>query len=310
MRYYTILIKDFASGKVIKSWSSKDTAGNTLSGALNIEIDAPVFTLDIPMGAAYLRIWGISLKDIGQASDYNFQTIEVYAGMAKGLPLANPQQAGLIFAGTIQQCFGNWQAKTMTLDFVVNPPWGTPGNPINLTMNWKKGTPLAQAIQQTMQTAFPTYPPPVININPNLVLSHDEPVAYATLTQFAQYIQQVSADITGNAVRITIKSNQINIYDDTYKPNPIEISFFDLVGQPTWIAFNQVQFKAIMRADLDVGDYIKLPPNQATTTAQSFSQYRDSSVFQGAFQISRVRHIGNFRQPLADAWVTVVDCYT
>jgi hypothetical protein len=37
------------------------------------------------------------------------------------------------------------------------------------------------------------------------------------------------------------------------------------------------------------------------------SQFRNSSVFQGNFQVTQVRHVGNYRQPDASAWATTID---
>ena len=82
-----------------------------------------------------------------------------------------------------------------------------------------------------------------------------------------------------------------------------------MIGQVTWIDYQTVQLNCVMRADLHVGDYIKMPPGQVTTTAQSYSQFRQGSVFQGTFQISRIRHVGNFRQPMGEAWITTIDAY-
>jgi hypothetical protein len=53
-----------------------------------------------------------------------------------------------------------------------------------------------------------------------------------------------------------------------------------------------------------------MPPQALfTTTAAAQSQYRDKSAFQGKFQISVARHIGNFRQPDASAWVSVFNAF-
>src|ERR1700752_2385438 len=125
MRFYDIKITDPKSGKLIQQFTSLNTLGQTIPGALNVELDIPVFRMAEPAGAAYVRVWGISIKDIGQAFDLNGKNIEVSAGMAKGLPLANPKQSGLILQGTIQQAFGNWQGFDQTLDFVVNVTSGS-----------------------------------------------------------------------------------------------------------------------------------------------------------------------------------------
>ena len=286
--------------------------GVTLPGALNIELDVPVYDFANPTGAAVLRVWGVGLKQIGQSSDMNGKTIQIYAGMAKGLPLANPAQAGLILQGTIFQAFGNWQGVNQTLDFVIYPQTGSADSPMNIVLDWKAGAPLSTAIGTTLQTAFPTYTQ-TINISPNLVLPNDEPGYYQSLAQFSRYISDISKKIIGgtySGVRIIIKNGAFYVYDGTTPTTPKPIVFTDLIGQPTWIDLATIQIPCVLRADLQVGDYISMPQTQVITSAQSYSQYRNSLVFQGSFQIVYVRHVGNFRQPDGTSWITVINAVT
>ena len=314
MRYYHIQVSDPASGKVLKDYTSY-VNGASDPGALNVEMDIQVAPYDTPVGGSFVRVWGIPLTDIGQAADLNFKNIVVYGGMQKGLPLANPAQAGLLVSGVVNQAFGNWRDVDMTLDMILVA--GTTGSssspsplaPTNLTQNWKAGTPLSAAIATTLATAFPKLTPK-INISPNLVLAHDEPGFYGNLAQYAKYLNDVSKSIIGGTyegVRVTIQENSFVVYDGTTTKTPVQIAFNDLVGQVTWKAPNVVNITTIMRADLHVGDYVKLPPGQITTTAASLSQYRQGSVFNGVFQITNVRHVGNFRADSGDYWVSVYD---
>lgn len=309
MRYYRIDITDPASGKV-QTYTSFFN-GATDPGALNVELDIPVVPYAIPMGLAWVRVWGISLQSISQAQNLVGKGIKVYGGMQKGLPLANPQQSGLLVEGTIQQCYGNWQGVNMTLDVIIQPAAGNIEAPVNLTINWPAGQPMATALDATLATAYPTFTRS-IDINAALVLPNTETGYYDSLLQFAQWVKNLSASIIGGTYRgvdILVKENAITVFDSTTQSDPKMIAFTDLIGQPTWIGAISQQFKAVMRADLKAGDFIKLPPNQAVTTPQSYSQYRQGSAFSGVWQIGQVRHVGNFRQPSADAWVTVVDCF-
>lgn len=313
MRYYKIIITDPVTNKVIKTWTSLASDGSAIPGALNIELDFPVYNLDASNGAAYLKVWGISIQDIGQSFDLNFKNIQVFAGMSKGLPLANPAQAGLILQGTIQQAFGNWQDINQSLDFMISAQTGSPDAPVNIVSTWNANTLLATSIKNTLLVAFPNYTAN-INISPNLVLNQDEPGYYQSLGQFAQYIKNVSQHIIGvdgyNGVSITIKENQFNVYDGTTKTTPKAIGFTDLIGQPTWGQSGVINFKCVMRSDINVGDYISMPKGiMVTTTAQSYSQYKNKTAFDGSFQVSQVRHVGNFRQQDANSWVTVFDAY-
>lgn len=311
MRYYKIRITDPETGALVKEYSSLNSLGQNIPGALNIELDIPVFRMAEPAGAAYVKVWGISIKEISQAFDLNNKNIEVYAGMQKGLPLANPKQAGLILQGTIQQAFGNWQALDQSLDMVVNVIGGSAKDPKNLVLNWRKGETLGESIKASLAIAFPDFQCE-INTSSNLVLNQDETGYYETITQFADYVKIVSQHILGDkyqGVDILVQNKKFIVYDGTTQTTPKEVKFVELIGQPTWIDFGVVQFKCVMRADLNVSDYVKLPPGQVTTTAQSYSQYRDGSVFSGVFQVDQVRHVGNFRQPDASSWVTVFDVH-
>lgn len=310
MRYYNIVITDPNSGKVLRQFTSFPNGKND-PGALNIELDLPVAPYAIPMGDAgtQVRVWGPSLADISQAANFNNANIAVYGGMQKGLPLANPAQAGLLAQGYIYQAFANWAGTNMTLDLMMlpGPSPKVIGQSSNLSFNWKAGTNLASAIKATLATAFPALTAD-ININPKLIIANDEVGAYQNLVQFAQMIKELSADIIGGnyqGVDIQVTQSTFKVYDGTNQAAPRLISFLDLIGQPTYYAPNLISVTCVMRADIGIGDIIMLPPGQVTTTAQSLSQTRTGSVFQGKYQVIQMRHIGNFRQPNAEDWVTV-----
>lgn len=339
MRYYSIVISDPATGEVfvpnvnnkpgfskvspgalvstyssLKSGMTPSMQGSTRMGAQNIELDIQAAPLHIPTGAAYLKIWGISLAEISQASNLNNMSIEIYGGMAKGLPLANPAQSGLLIQGSIQQAFGNWVAVNQTLDIMINTPYGEATKPRNIVLQWKRGQKLADAIDNSLAVAFPEYKR-VININSNLVLTSDqEPGYFQTAAQFAFYLRQLSISILGGdypGVDVLLTQDTFSVYDNTTLSTPTELKFTDLIGQPTWIGFNQIQVNCVMRADLDVGDYVQMPKLPLlTTTSASQSQYssnKNKSGFQGIFKITRMRHVGNYRQPPGEAWVTAYE---
>ncbi|MBV8060463.1 MAG: hypothetical protein JO253_02915 [Alphaproteobacteria bacterium] len=312
MRYYRIRITNQDTGELIKEFTSLNTLGQTIPGALNVEFDIPVFRMAEPAGAAYVKVWGISIQDIGQALDLTNRNIEIYAGMQKGLPLANPKQSGLILQGTIQQAFGNWQAMEQSLDLIVNVIGESASDPKNITLNWRKGQALGDAVKATLAIAFPAYTAQ-ISTTQNLVLNQDEVGYYENITQFADYVKIVSQHIVNDpayqGVDILVKDKTFIISDGSTAKTPKNIEFTDLIGQPTWIAFSSIIFKCVMRADISVGDYIKMPPSPQITTAQSYSQYRDKAAFNGVFVVKEARHMGNFRQPDANSWVTTFEAY-
>ena len=311
MRYYKIVLTNPETGNA-RTFTSLSPEGKNLPGALNVELDVPVVPFATPYGAAFVHVDGVSLADIGQASDFNGSAISVYAGMTKGLPLANPAQAGLIAQGYVFQAYGNWIGTEQSLDLIINPGTGTGADPKNIVFNWKKGTPFADAVTSTLTTAFPGYTV-AVSVNPRLVLPADEVGYYATTGQFAAYLKSMTAAILGGGyagVDVILTEKAFSVYDGSTISAPKAIAFPDMIGQPTWIDPLTVQVKLVMRADLGVGDFIKFPPAQVTNPGTTSPFVNAKSTFQGAFQVGAIRHVGNFRQPDAASWVTVVNAYS
>ena len=311
MRYYTINFLDPKTRKVVKTYTS--FPGNqTDLGALDIELDLLVKDQTAAtLTGAFVAIYGVPITDIKQASNFNGYLVEVFAGMQKGLPLANPTQAGLLMSGLILQAYGNWIGveQTLTLQIVGGPDGpGSPENPKNLVLTWRAGQNLASAITTTLQTAFPGCTVNC-NLSPNLVLSHDETGYYQSLEQFGYIVRHLSVSLMGKdypGVSIVLKEKVFTVYDGTSQAKPKEIVFTDLIGQPTWVAANTIQMAVVMRADISIGDYLTLPKTAITTTPASFSQERTNSIFQGTYIVNSVRHVGRFRQADAGSWVTVL----
>jgi hypothetical protein len=84
MRYYRITIKKRDGSLFRPAGLGVDLAGASFSsyipafggqlgrsdpGALDVELDLPIGPFCLPMGGAFCRVWGVGLKDIGQASD-------------------------------------------------------------------------------------------------------------------------------------------------------------------------------------------------------------------------------------------------
>lgn len=311
MRFYEINFYDPDTGVQIGPSITTMPKGVFDPNYLNIELDIPVVEMAVPAGSAFVRIWGISIAAIAQGFNFNGLRIAVFGGMSKGLPLANPKQQGLLLQGVVQNAFGNWQGTTQTLDMIVQFDGGTIDEEKNLVLAWGAGTKLADAIRATLAIAFPGYSAN-INISDNLVLGHDAPGYYQTIGQFASYVKQASQDILGTdyqGVSITIRDKTFYVYDGTTETTPTKIAFIDLIGQPTWLSLFQINFKTAMRGDIAVGDYIQMPPGQSMLSQKSYSQFKQGSVFTGIFQVDKVRHVGNARQPTADTWVTVFDAH-
>lgn len=319
MRRYSIQIEGGTGGPLGNGTYDSQINGTNNPGALLVELDLPIISYDLPAGAALVRIWGISLKDISQASNNNNKNIKVFGGFGIGLPLANPAQYGLLLQGYVFQAYGNWIMNTQTLDLIVlagSAPAADvkQGAPVNLSLNWPAGTTLSDAITQALKAAYPTYTAN-ISISPNLKFSGDLPGSYQNLKQFATYVRQVSQSIMNNpsypGVGITLQGTTFTISDGTQtQSKATAIAFQDLVSQPTWINAPSIQFRTAMRSDLKVGDNITLPKTQITNSAAAQTSLVNQTVaFQGSFQIQTMRHVGHSRQSDAASWVTVFDAF-
>lgn len=319
MRYYRIVVRDRMGGPVAKlaggkpfewtSWNGKRTD----PGALDIEMDLNVRYFASPLAGSYVRIWGIDIATISQAADLNGKFIEIYGGMQKGLPLADPKQSGLLATGTIQQAFSNWIGVDMTLDMYFTAGNTLPTAPFVISFDWRAGTPMADAIVASLKTKFPTpefsY---TTRISPRLVMQTHQPGFAESMLQFAKAVNQISKGIIRDpgygGVQILLKATEFIIDDGTQRREPIAIKYTDLVGQVTWQSFATLSITTVMRSDIQAGDTVTLPPRQqAITMQQSYSAQRPRDTFKGQFLINSARHVGRLRNAQSQAWVTVFD---
>ena len=312
-RYYEIKIEGGPT-------YSSHPGGQFDPNSLNIELDLTVLGNATPDQNCYLKIWGVGLPAISKANQLFGKSISIRGGMGKGLPLANPAQAGvLIDGGLITRPFGNWNMTDQALEMIiasggkhiaqqgVNPH----SSNSHIVLNWKKGQPLGQALQQALSSAFPGAKI-ALNIAQNIVAPQDQHSFHANLQQLSYFVGRISQQIVGGnyqGVSIVPKGNQISVFDGP-KQGKGQVSFTDLVGQPVWIDSKKIQFKTVMRADIDIGASVTLPPtwiNSSPQGASSAPSGASQQGIQGAFQITSVRHVGNFRQPSGDAWVSIFE---
>lgn len=349
MRYYDIkfldpdgqLLQDFGMARQgIKSTYTSFDNGATIPGALNVEFNIPQAPWATPQQGSWLRIWGVGIEELAnsnklapvmQGNDLKLCGIKIDAGMKEGLPLAKPAQAGTIVQGSIFQPFGNWQYTNQTLEMTLLPAVGvTAGQQIKIEWNAPKEQPLKGAIQKALETALPNYNVRVRINEDKLKLPYDSVGPYTSLSQFATMLLKLTNQsafagiplIGGGkyaGVNIRVVGRTLTVYDGSVEYNdqntfdsPKEIAFEDLIGQPTWIGPASINFKAVMRADINVGDFIKMPQTLAIPYVLSIpgasipgAPSRNNSAFQGKWVVVTARHIGNFRNPTADSWCTV-----
>jgi hypothetical protein len=285
--------------------------GTTNPAALNIELDLCVYGASFGDVTSYVRIWGLSLAELGSAFNLSNKNIKIFGGMAKGYPLANPQQAGLLGQGQIGQAFGNWIGTDMTLDMYVR---AHAPEESNFTFTWAKGEPLSAMIQRTMKVVAPNQKLQ-INISANRVANADKPGVVATFTQFAQVV----SNLTNGEVMISSNGQTVFVFETAtaQKNGAKQIAFQDLLGQVTWVQPQVVQAKLVMRGDLSIGDTVQFPEGLISTTSQnampgyggtSSQNPANKLTFSGKFTIMQVQHWGNSRQPDAQSWNTTINC--
>ncbi|MDE2469453.1 MAG: hypothetical protein KGL35_12080, partial [Bradyrhizobium sp.] len=152
------------SGKLVKEWTSHP-GGVFDPHALNITFDVPVTLGGSPVHQPTIIVEGVSLQDITNAQQYsgtvqNGQIVGgtnlvLRGGMQAGLPLANPDQAGLLVQGTVFQSWGNWIGTDMALTLLIVPTIYRYNAPGNIVFTWNVGQTLQAALQQTLGIAFP-----------------------------------------------------------------------------------------------------------------------------------------------------------
>jgi hypothetical protein len=334
MRYYSIVIGAETAGPLGNPSSAPSgNAGATFTnqiggkyarGAPLVELDIPIAGYAEPAGQATAIIWGVSLAQISQGADFQGAPVTISGGMQAGLPLATAAaatQQGVLVSGIVLQSYGNWMGVNQSLGLTISTDGGvTQDVGCNLHFTWPKGQLLADMIKQTLAIAYPSLTPN-INISPSLVLPADEPGVYYTIQQFARYVKNVSQDIVNGSnpnafypgVDIVIKDKTINIFDGSTQTTPKQINFQDLIGQPTWIDAYDIQFNTVMRADISIGDTIQLPSQLqflSLTGANSQSQARSQTAFQGTWTVNFIRHVGNSRAPDAQSWITTFRAYS
>lgn len=315
-------------GRTIAHWTTHPSgrSGRADPGALQIDIDVSIQAQDTPV-TSNLRIYGLPLKTIADTKSLFDATIEVSAGFGPGLPLATlaSKAAGPILKGKIYQAFGTWEGTDTRLDLVVvastttPSPAGGPNPPRvtkNLTIDWKKDTPLAKPLEATLRQAFPDMKI-VMDISSKIVARQNQPGFFSGMSQLALYARRISQDILGGGavgVSIVDQLGELRVSDGTSSGSKKKVDPNMLIGQPTWFEPNKVFFKTVMRADIKVLDQVELPKtffnsSMSAATKDSNAATGQLGISGGTFTIEAIRHIGASRAPSADAWVTVFTAY-
>jgi len=320
MRYYKVVIsppQGVSNGFNPVVYTSLTPLGGNNGSALQIELDVFQTYYHQPAQAGYIKLSGVTFQDLNTSANFNpsgnnYCGVQIFVGMSKGLPYANPQQAGMIINGSILQAFGNWQGNQTSLDLIVIPTTYVIPNDVNLSFNWQKGQTLQQAVTNTLNKAYPGVPVSG-SFSSDLIYTETQAQLPMTLIPFSKYVNQVSKQIITNSdyqgASIANTPDGFYLTDGTNtEVSVIDIDFVDLIGNVTWINSFTIQFKVTMRADLNIGNLITLPRGiPYVNTAGSFSQARSNISFDGTYLINSIRHVGNNRQPDGNSWCTIIE---
>lgn len=310
MRRYQITCGSF-------TWDSAP-GGSPDPNALLVDLDLSVVSADVGTGAGSVRIWGVGLQTILQANQLYGQQISVYGGMAKGLPLAKPQQFGLLATGIVTQAYGDWEGvnQFLVINFVPggSPPCSGGPNPMppkkNIIFNWQKGQPLGPAIQAALQSGYPGMQV-TLNLAQQLTAQQDQVGYYPSLRDFNYYLRRITQQMVGGpyqGVSIDASQGSLQVFDQ--QPQSGSLSQEDFVGFPVWIEVQTIQCKMVMRGDITLLSNITLPQtwvNNSQSGAPVGSYFDQNAALQGTFWVRSLRHVGSSRAPAGDAWVTIIE---
>ena len=324
MRFYNITIAPPIENPESFSaftFSSQSGIGDNNYSALRVDLDFFQDWFHQPSANGHVKIWGIDLKDLNQKGDLNpvlinktfqYKQIIIQVGMSKGLPFANPRQAGLAIYGSIIQAFATWQGTEVGLDLVFIPSNINPNVQANIPAIWQKKTELTDIVKTALNTAYPNT---LVNgsFSTGLKWTENTQSQNFNLINFAQAVNDISKIINKKpnylGASITINNNGFYLSDNGVTPTAAKTIFFtDVIGNLTWLGRNLIQAKVVMRADINVGDYITFQQNiPVLNVVNNESQYRNNLSFNGTFWVTRVHHMGSSRQADGNAWVTVID---
>jgi hypothetical protein len=287
----------------------------TIPAAWDMELDVFSNPFGVAGPASYIKVYGVAIEDISQSNDLVNSAVELFVGMKPGLPLATEAsklQSGVVLRGNAFQVFGNWVGTEMTLDFVVSgvAKTGQQMNP-QLVLNWPKGTSFKQAVTSMLSMLYPDYNI-VVDVSRSLVSKEDQHTRWSGLDEAGPGLRDLTAGIVGHGypgVQIFARDRSFYVSDGTSAKVPKVILFQDMIGQPTWIEFNTVQVRTVMRADISWGDFFKFDPRGviATTRSNSQPQVDKSSIFKGSFKVNSVHHVGRYRDERGDAWCSIIE---
>ncbi|EKM5742883.1 hypothetical protein PU345_002160 [Enterobacter kobei] len=336
-RRYEITIEDKngqpvgdAKGYQIGPWHSHQQE-RPLAGALDIEFD--IQTLGAGLIAAQsstLVIRGLPMSVMKQSVNLSQCVCTLNAGFGSiGLPLATSQSVhyGMVLEGQIYTPYANWQGANQSLNLgLINyaPMLKMTGT---LRLSGQRGEKLGDMILRNMKEAYPGRRI-VMSIADNLILPENvQSAEYDNMGAYSMAIGSLSRGIMNDSkypgIQIYMQKDFIAVSDLMYPLAGVthNIALEELIGQPSWEGFNSISVKVPLRADINVGDGLRLASYTDCTIYSPYGGFgtiltsnggaamvarMQDTTFTGNFIVSGIRHVGAFRNPSADAWVSII----
>ena len=307
-----------------------------LPGALEVDFDIEVAPFDQMQPNSVLKIYNPPQAVIDSAQYYQGMQIEIYAGFAitngTGFPLANPINNGLLAKGTVVVSYANWVGGDMCLQLLfgsslvsgaavqqIEPGRSSAAKPI--VFKWNKDIQFKTALENALKpvgiTEFVYSDIPEFNLKDQSYLT----VHYDMLS-FSTKLREITADIQNKPYTLGVwilqkTPTQVQVVGGTKSAEEtIEIYADQIIGQPTvsyaggdstQSATVQIQSVHPMRADVKLGNWIQLKqvssifqPGTPFIPSKSLSA-KDKQLF-----VTKVRHLGKFRDASHQGWVTVI----
>jgi hypothetical protein len=238
-----------------------------------------------------------------------FPRVQVIDG---GLPVVVPRDIG----GSILSDIGSWGAAVLNIGGTINSFLGGGQQnpleaPLNLIHNLQKNVQLKSAVQETLSRVFPNAKLNIL-ISSALKLGYQDAGIYQSLPQYVGYLNKLSQSILGPknylGIHVSSFSNTLNVWDGTTAISKSEIDYLDLIGHPTWIDPNTISVKVVLRANLNVGSQATIPQTLMNVTSDAIIPYtptqKTNLPFSGTFTVTKVLHIGDYRNPDGANWCT------
>lgn len=302
--------------KIVSKYFPLDSSRNPRAYQVSLDIDMNSSGGD---GSKYVIINGLDPALTSGVLDLNLYKIKVWGGFEPGLPLATLMSGPKsVFPLVEGQVFGAWGNQVGTSLQVTLPIISTGQLNPNITLFASKGDSFKSVITRMLSVAYPGIKV-TVDISDRLVyLQINQQAMFRGLGELQTYLETASKDILSRAVanypgiRVTWRGSDILISDKA-KPittKTIILGASEVMGNPVWTGFQELQVICPMRSDIYAMDNVTLPrlPTLSTGT-QAATTISPGAQFTGTYQVKSVRHVGDSRDTNSLNWATILTLF-